>query len=339
VQVNETTVLAEVLRIAPHLHTAGTFSGTVLQALARHAAAAPVRHSAETGSGASTLLLSHISGNHTVFAVDAGTGSLRAVQASQLLRRESVNFVEGPTQLTLPKHDFRDPLQLVLIDGPHGYPFPDLEYFHLYPHLQAGALLVVDDIHIPTITNLFDFLAADDMFSLQEVVEATAFFRRTTEPTFSPVGDGWWTQGYNRRAFDIEVAQLASGPRPRPIEQQTPFFLDRFGSHAPPSLVVPLRVTGGDDLVVAGWAADVRARRPAAAIDLSIDGTVYRMSVRVPRPDVVNVLGDRAYLRCGFNARLPEGALRRGRHRVELRVVLTGEQESYPAARFEVVAD
>ena len=34
----------------------------------------------------------------------------------------------------------------VLIDGPHGYPFPEIEYFYFYPRLKPGALLVVDDI-------------------------------------------------------------------------------------------------------------------------------------------------------------------------------------------------
>jgi hypothetical protein len=93
-----------------------------------------VRHSIETGSGASTLLFSHLSEDHTVFAMDAGTGSIRAIETSPLLRRETVTFVEGPTQVTLPLHVFPHRLQVALIDGPHGYPFPDLDYY-LYQHL------------------------------------------------------------------------------------------------------------------------------------------------------------------------------------------------------------
>jgi hypothetical protein len=164
------TVLAEVKRIAPALHLAGTFSGAGLDALVRHASAAVVEHSIETGSGASTLLLSHVSGDHTVFAVDGGTGSIRSIENSPLLRPDVVTFIEGPTQRTLPPYQFSHRLQLALIDGPHAYPFPDLEYYFIYPHLDPGALLIVDDIHIPTITNLFEFLNADEMFDLKEVV-------------------------------------------------------------------------------------------------------------------------------------------------------------------------
>src|SRR4029079_11742605 len=130
-----------------------------------------------TGSGASTLLFSHLSEVHTVFAIDSGTDSVHGVQRSPLLRAETVTFVEGPTQLTLPRHTFEHRLQLALIDGPHGYPFPDLEYYYIYPHLDQSALLIVDDIHIPSITNLFDFINADEMFELQEVVDNTGFFR------------------------------------------------------------------------------------------------------------------------------------------------------------------
>src|SRR4051794_27833732 len=134
-------VLAEVVTVAPELHKAGTFSAATLHAIVRHACARPVQHSVETGSGASTLLFSHVSPHHTVFAIDAGTNSIRGIESSPLLRRDAVTFVEGPTQLTLPRHAFTDPLQLVLIDGPHGYPFPDLEYYYLYPHLDRDALL------------------------------------------------------------------------------------------------------------------------------------------------------------------------------------------------------
>src|SRR6266704_589036 len=141
---------------------------------------------------AGTLLFSHMSEHHTVFALDDGTGSVTNVRRSRLLRQDVVTFVEGPTQVTLPQHRFTEKLQLVLIDGPHGYPFPDLEYYYLYPHLETGALLILDDIHIPTVQNLFQFLRRDAMFELEETVQTTAFFARTSAPVFDPVGDGWW---------------------------------------------------------------------------------------------------------------------------------------------------
>jgi len=124
---------------------------------------------------------------------------VRNVAASALLRPGVVRFVEGPTQQTLPQHHFSNRLQALLLDGPHAYPFPELEYYFFYPHLDPGALLIVDDIQIRSVHNLYEFLRSDRMFRLDEVVHTTAFFTRTDAPTFSPSGDGWWEQGYNRK--------------------------------------------------------------------------------------------------------------------------------------------
>ena len=192
-------ICRQILEVAPGLHSAGTFSARTFEAIARVANKLQIRNSVETGSGVSTLLFSHISEHHTVFALDDGSGSVTNVRRSPLLRQDVVTFVEGPTQVTLPQHRFTEKLQLVLIDGPHGYPFPDLEYFYLYPHLDTGALLILDDMHIPTVHNLFQFLRRDAMFDLDEVVRTTAFFTRTSAPTFDQFGDGWWQQKYNAR--------------------------------------------------------------------------------------------------------------------------------------------
>jgi hypothetical protein len=332
------TVLREVERIASSLHKAGTFSTGALRALVRHASARSVRCSAETGSGVSTLLLSHVSDDHTVFALDAGTGSLRSVEISPLLRRETVTFIEGPSQITLPRHTFARPLQLALIDGPHGYPFPDLEYYYLYPHLEAGALLIVDDIQIPTIGNLFDVLSADEMFDLQEVVETTAFFRRTMAPTFPATGDGWWDQRYNRRAFESVPAQAVDGEPPAQTDVPTVFYLDRLGAVANPIAIQQPTIASGDTLVVQGWALDVRRTRPAAAVDLVLDGRTFRTPVRVPRADVVAAQGDHRYLRCGFNAELPAATVTPGLHELEVRILVDDGRSYYSGARLRFAA-
>jgi hypothetical protein len=137
---------------------------------------------------------------HTVFALDAG-GSVANVRRSPLLRKRVVWFVEGPSQCTLPQHHFAEKLQVAISDGPHGYPFPALEYYFLYTHLEPGALLVLSDIHMRSINNLFQFLRCDEMFRLDEVVRTTAFFSRTDAPAFDPTGDGWRQQRYNARTL------------------------------------------------------------------------------------------------------------------------------------------
>jgi hypothetical protein len=198
-------LVAEVSRLPADWHGAGSLSREVLAAIARHASMRRIRHSVETGTGKSTLVLSHCSEAHTIFAQDdRGHGdSLMRVQGSALLRRQSVTFVVGPTQRSLPPFVFDHPLDLAMLDGPHGYPFPELEYYFIYQHLAEGALLIVDDIHIPSVYHMFCVLRDDEMYRLEEVVHTTAFFVRTSAPLFNPEADGWWLQQYNKRRFPV----------------------------------------------------------------------------------------------------------------------------------------
>jgi hypothetical protein len=336
---NLSSILQEVERIGPDLHLAGTFSTAVLRAIVRNATVSTINHSIETGSGASTLLFSHLSNDHTVFAVDGGTRSIRSIERSPLLRHEVVTFVEGPTQRTLPCHEFEHRLQLALLDGPHGYPFPDLEYYFIYPHLDPGALLIVDDIHIPTITNLFDFLEADEMFELQEVVDNTAFFRRTSAPTFSPTGDGWETQQYNLRAFATSAAERFTGAPAEQTPQPVPFYVDQLGPVSDPINASVLRVPRGRALKLSGWALDPIRQTAASAVDLVLDGVTYRATVRVPRGDVAHAHGLRAYLKSGFSSELPSSAITAGNHDLEVRILLDGGRQYFPAAQFRFVAE
>jgi len=233
------TSIAEVLKglaaLPEDWHAAGCLEMPNLEGLARHASTRKIRRSVETGTGKSTLLLSHLSEHHLCFSLDdaksLGDGhSLERASGSSLLKPGVVNFVVGPTQQTLMAHTFSEPLQLVFIDGPHGYPFPDLEYFKLYPHLETGGLLVVDDIHIPTIRNLFNFLREDPMWCLLETVGKTAFFERTSAPTFSQSGDDWWLQPYNTRRFPVPYHDLNS------LNDDSPVFMGAGETEADPAV-------------------------------------------------------------------------------------------------------
>lgn len=196
-------LLERISGLPADMHSAGTMMREVLHAMARLTQGMELNCTAETGSGKTTLLLAHLSKHHIVFSIDEGNRSIASVKSSPLFNARNVEWVEGPTQLTLPKYQFTQPLDFALIDGPHAYPFPDMEYMYFYPHLRTGALLAVDDIHIPTITNLFNFLKEEEMFELVEVVMTTAFFRRTSKLAFPTTYDGWWWQHYNRAHFPI----------------------------------------------------------------------------------------------------------------------------------------
>jgi hypothetical protein len=185
-------------------HEAGAFPTRVLRYI-ESLLPAKLNATAETGCGKSTMLLSNIADHHTVFCIDdmsRPNGSMPFWKNCPLTKHDRIEVVLGPTQTTLPRYAHKVKYDLVLIDGPHGWPFPELEYVHFYPHIRNNGYLIVDDVNIPTIGHMADIIAEDQMWELIDVVETTAMFRRTEVPTFDPFGDGWWLQAYNRRRLD-----------------------------------------------------------------------------------------------------------------------------------------
>jgi precorrin-6B methylase 2 len=159
----------------------------------------PFRCSAETGCGGSTIVLSHASERHTAFAIEGENRTISELRKRSDLCGERVIFVEGETKATLPEYKFDSELDLALLDGPHAYPLPQLEFVYLFPRIRSGGWLVMDDIQIPSVYELFRFLKKESSVALEEVVVRTAFFRRVGGVEGGP--DDWQQQGMNQRTI------------------------------------------------------------------------------------------------------------------------------------------
>ena len=159
----------------------------------------PFQCSAETGCGGSTILLSHASTHHIAFALEGTGRTITELREHSDLRVENVVFVEGETKDTVPGYRFEAPVDLVLLDGPHAYPMPQIEFAYLFPQIKLGGWLVLDDIQIPSVYELFRFLKTESFVIIEEVVVRTAFFRRVEAVESGP--DGWELQGMNRHTI------------------------------------------------------------------------------------------------------------------------------------------
>jgi hypothetical protein len=159
----------------------------------------PFRVSAETGCGGSTIVLSHLSKRHIAFGIEGQDRTITELRAHPGLKAENVVFVEGETRFTVPSYRFGAELDLLLLDGPHAYPLPQLEFGHLFPLVRVGGWVVIDDIQIPSVHQLFAFLKQDPSVVLEEIVVRTAFFRRVGAVDHGP--DGWELQPLNRRTI------------------------------------------------------------------------------------------------------------------------------------------
>jgi Methyltransferase domain len=112
----------------------------------------------ETGAGSSTLAFAAGGADHLAVTPDAGEERrIRAKAAALGIDASHVAFRLGPSHEVLPALEPR-PLDLVLIDGAHGFPYPVLDWWFVAPHVRIGGRVLIDDAYMPPVRVLVDGL-------------------------------------------------------------------------------------------------------------------------------------------------------------------------------------
>jgi hypothetical protein len=152
----------------------------------------PEMRTLETGSGLSTALLAALGTEHTcVTPAAVEEEHLRNYFATKGIDGDRVTFVLEPSHVALPH--LTGAYDLVLIDGAHGYPIPIIDWFYAGSLLVRGGVLVVDDIPLPAVAALLDFLDRDPRWEPLQHSERWAAFRRNSE---GPLIEGQWDQRF-----------------------------------------------------------------------------------------------------------------------------------------------
>src|SRR5919198_3796578 len=112
----------------------------------------------ETGSGSSTLVFAARGAEHEAVTPDpAEEERIRAECDRRGISSERVRFLIGPSHEVLLRWEPR-PLDLVLVDGAHGFPYPVLDWWYAAPHVRVGGLVLLDDAYMPPVRVLVDAL-------------------------------------------------------------------------------------------------------------------------------------------------------------------------------------
>jgi hypothetical protein len=144
----------------------------------------------ETGSGISTALFAAVGCQHrcvTPAAVEAE--HLRSYFDRVGISGDQVTFDVAPSHVALPR--LTEPLDMALIDGGHGYPMPILDWFYAGGLLRRGGVLIVDDLPLPAVRALLEFLRADSRWASLEDTGKWAAFRRLSA---GGLAEGQWDQ-------------------------------------------------------------------------------------------------------------------------------------------------
>lgn len=145
----------------------------------------------ETGCGLSTVIFALRGSRHTVIAPAPREFEItKAYCSDRGIPTGQIDFIPDVSQNVLPKVKTL-PLDLVLIDGGHGFPTPYLDWFYTAGKLKKGGFLLVDDVWLWSCEILRDFLVEQPQWEFVAEYEGrTAVFRKIED------GSEWleWTQ-------------------------------------------------------------------------------------------------------------------------------------------------
>lgn len=121
----------------------------------------------ETGLGVSTVLLMKWATSHTcVVPFQFEIDRLRAYCRERHIDDLGLEVLLGDSAAILPLWQGGE-VDLVVIDGGHGFPTAILDWFYACAHLRQGGFLLLDDIDLPSVElGLVSFLRADPRWEI-----------------------------------------------------------------------------------------------------------------------------------------------------------------------------
>ncbi|HEV3229141.1 MAG TPA: class I SAM-dependent methyltransferase [Solirubrobacteraceae bacterium] len=136
-------------------------------------------HTLETGAGVSTALFAVKGSEHTCVVPSATEiERITAWCAAAGVSTDRITFHAARSEELLPRLAPTE-LDLVLIDGSHGFPAPFIDWFYAGRRLREGGILIVDDTEVWTGAVLKRFLQEEPGWRLiSRVPMRTAVFRR-----------------------------------------------------------------------------------------------------------------------------------------------------------------
>lgn len=197
----DTPLTDSLKRTPPSLHGEQEFWGLAWEALAwLERNVEPGLATLETGAGASTMIFAARGATHAVVTPSQQEADrIRRACAERGIDDARVTFHIGRSQDVLPTLTL-PPLDLVLVDGAHGFPYPILDWWHLAPLLRTGGRMLLDDAYLPAVAGIVDFARGSAAWELDEPASfRTACIRKLSSE--EPPGDADSLAAHGRMSF------------------------------------------------------------------------------------------------------------------------------------------
>jgi predicted O-methyltransferase YrrM len=160
----------------------------------------------ETGAGISTILFALKGSEH--ICIVPGQGQINRIQQycnSHQISTAKIDFQLHNSEQILPKLNPPD-LDLVLVDGCHGFPIPFIDWFYATLHLKKDGILIVDDTQLWTGKVLKEYLLLEPEWELVQDIDPRAVIFRKLQSTI-PTKE-WDQQLYVQLADSILQKQF-----------------------------------------------------------------------------------------------------------------------------------
>lgn len=137
----------------------------------------------ETGAGISTILFAIAGSEHTCIAPGQGQfDRIHQYCTEHQISVDRLNFQCHSSEQVLPQLNTQ-PLDLVLIDGCHGFPIPFIDWFYATLHLKKDGILIVDDTQLWTGAVLKEHLLSEPEWELVQDINPRAVIFRKLQAT------------------------------------------------------------------------------------------------------------------------------------------------------------
>jgi predicted O-methyltransferase YrrM len=161
----------------------------------------------ETGVGASTVAFADGGASHRAVSPDPAEHELvRGYCQRAGVDHSKTTFIVGLSDEVLPTLLNGDrTLDVAFIDGAHSFPYPAIDWYYITRALKPGGKLLMDDITIPAVTDVFRHMTIEPNWRLDGVFDDRAAAFTLLAP---PAPEEWTDQGYNKGYPDFSFAAL-----------------------------------------------------------------------------------------------------------------------------------